>query len=64
LVLLRQTSSQEITMLALLRRRREAVLAGTVFCDGCAEVCTAGCRADAHRDRVRTAALALGVGIR
>lgn len=46
-------------MFAFLRRRRTADLAAVTFCDGCGQVCTAGCRAAAHDDRVRTAALTL-----
>ncbi len=45
-------------MLAFLRRRRTADLSTVSFCDGCAQVCTAECRAAARYDRVRTATLA------
>ena len=44
-------------MFASLRRRRAANLTGTTFCESCGTVCTAGCRAQAHYDRVRTQAL-------
>ena len=44
-------------MFASLRRRRAAALARTTFCDSCGTVCTVGCRAEAHYDRVRTQAL-------
>ncbi|GAA0793545.1 hypothetical protein [Spirilliplanes yamanashiensis] len=44
-------------MFAFLRRRRTATLAAVTFCDACAQVCTAECRAAAHYDRIRTAAL-------
>lgn len=44
-------------MFAFLRRRRTADLATVAFCDSCGQVCTAQCRAAAHYDRVRTAAL-------
>jgi Pyruvate/2-oxoacid:ferredoxin oxidoreductase delta subunit len=43
-------------MFAALRRRADQVR-GVEFCDGCGEVCTAVCRAEARRDRVRAAAL-------
>jgi len=42
-------------MFAVLRRRTRR-LRRVEFCDGCGQVCTATCRAEAHRDRVRTAA--------
>jgi uncharacterized cysteine cluster protein YcgN (CxxCxxCC family) len=45
-------------MFAFLRRRRTAELSTVSFCDGCGQVCTAGCRSAARYDRVRTAALA------
>jgi hypothetical protein len=51
-------------MFALLRRRRAAIVAGTGFCESCAAVCTAQCRADAHYDRARTRALTFVVPIR
>ena len=44
-------------MFASLRRRGAAALARTTFCDSCDTVCSAGCRAEAHYDRVRTQAL-------
>ncbi len=44
-------------MFAFLGRRRTADLAAVTFCDSCGQVCTAECRAAAHDDRVRTAAL-------
>jgi hypothetical protein len=37
-------------------RHRVAVLRGVTFNEGRDEVCTAACRADARRDRARTAA--------
>jgi len=43
-------------MMRFLRRcaeRREQV----TFCESCAQVCTAACRATAHRERVQTAVL-------
>jgi hypothetical protein len=45
-------------MFAFLRRRRTANLSSATFCEGCGQVCTAQCRAAAHYDRDRTAALA------
>ncbi|MBO7939242.1 hypothetical protein [Streptomyces antibioticus] len=30
-------------------------LAGIRFCDGCAQVCDASCRAEAHRQRAQSA---------
>jgi len=44
-------------MFAYLRRRRAAVLATTSFCDSTGQVCTAQCRARAHHDQIRAAAL-------
>jgi hypothetical protein len=38
-------------------RRRAGRARGAEFCDRCGQVCTAACRAEARRDRVRTAAL-------
>ena len=49
---------------ALRRRRRASALTGTTFCDSCGTVCTAGCRAQAHYDRVRTQALAHALPLR
>jgi hypothetical protein len=46
-----------VGVLAFLRRRRTADLSTVSFCDGCATVCTAECRAAARYDRVRTTAL-------
>ena len=43
-------------MFAKLRQRLNQVR-GVEFCESCAEVCTAGCRADARLDRLRTQAL-------
>jgi hypothetical protein len=43
-------------MIGLFRRRAAAVLHGTTYCESCAQVCTAECRADARLDRARTAA--------
>lgn len=37
-------------------RRRLTELRGVEFCDECAEVCTAQCRADAHLERARAKA--------
>jgi hypothetical protein len=37
-------------------KHRQSRLRGVQFCDGCAQVCTAECRADARRERVRTEA--------
>jgi hypothetical protein len=45
-----------------LLRRRAAALRGVSFCDSCAQVCTADCRAATHRDRARTSAFYLGHG--
>ncbi|NIK59865.1 hypothetical protein [Kribbella shirazensis] len=33
--------------------RRMVRLGRVEFCDGCGQVCTAQCRAEAHRDRLR-----------
>jgi hypothetical protein len=44
-------------MFAFLRSRRTADLSAPSFCGACGEVCTTECRAAAHHDRVRTAAL-------
>jgi hypothetical protein len=45
---------------ALLRlSRSRAVVAD--FCDRCAQVCTPSCRADAHREQVRTFAATSGL---
>ena len=35
-------------------RRRSGKVRDVEFCDECAQVCTAACRAEAHRDRART----------
>jgi hypothetical protein len=51
-------------MIGLFRRRAAAVLRGVTYCEGCAQVCTAACRADARRDRARTAAAGHLVGWR
>jgi hypothetical protein len=40
----------------MFRFRRRARALEVEFCDGCAEVCTRACRAEAHRDKARTAA--------
>ena len=45
-------------MLRFLHRR--ATSAQVSFCDSCSQVCTAACRADAHRDQARTDALRHG----
>jgi hypothetical protein len=47
-------------MLAFLRRRRSS-LSSVSFCDSCGQVCTAACRADAHRDRARRIVLGHGI---
>lgn len=39
------------------RRRASSVS----FCDSCGQVCTAACRAEAHRDRARRAVLGHGL---
>lgn len=44
-------------MFAFLRRRRAARLTAVTFCDSCGQICTADCRATAHYDRVRSAAM-------
>jgi hypothetical protein len=51
-------------MFASLRRRRAAALTLTTFCESCGTVCTPGCRAQAHYDRIRTRALAHGLPLR
>jgi len=38
---------------------RRAAVAGTTFCDGCAQVCTADCRSAARVEGARTRALAM-----
>ncbi len=43
-------------MIGFLRRRR-AVGSSVSFCDSCGRVCTDQCRADAHYDQTRLAAL-------
>jgi hypothetical protein len=48
-------------MMRLLRRRTNDRLQVT-FCDSCAQVCTAECRAEAHRDRARTSVLFATLG--
>lgn len=40
-------------MLKILRRRA-AQWRGVEFCDSCAQVCTATCRAEARREHTRT----------
>jgi hypothetical protein len=35
-------------------RRLAGKAQGVEFCDQCGQVCTSACRAEAHRDRVRT----------
>jgi hypothetical protein len=35
-------------------KHRESRLRGAQFCDQCTQVCTAECRSDARRERVRT----------
>jgi hypothetical protein len=55
---------KELTMFASLRRRRVAALTGTTFCESCSTVCTAGCRAQGHYDRVRTQALVHALPLR
>ncbi|MFD0783760.1 hypothetical protein ACFQZ8_07520 [Micromonospora azadirachtae] len=44
-------------MIKLLRRRRANRLPRLTLCESCGQVCTAACRADAHYERGRTAAL-------
>jgi hypothetical protein len=51
-------------MFSSLRRRRAARLAGVTFCEQCGTVCTPACRAQDHRDRVRTQALAYALPLR
>jgi hypothetical protein len=36
-----------------IRARRAAIVASASFCERCGVVCTADCRRDAQRDRVR-----------
>ncbi|WP_157546575.1 hypothetical protein [Hamadaea tsunoensis] len=48
-------------MFAKLRQRLGQVR-GVEFCESCSEVCTAGCRADARYDRMRTEAM-LRIGL-
>jgi hypothetical protein len=43
--------------------RKSRPLSAVRFNDATSEVCTAACRADAHRDRARTAAIARGFHI-
>jgi len=35
-------------------RRRVGKAQGVEFCDQCGQVCTSACRAETHRNRVRT----------
>jgi hypothetical protein len=48
----------------MFRRSRKAEAASADFCDSCGQVCTLACRAEAQRDRVRTAAFTWSVPIR
>lgn len=40
-------------MIAAASRRTSRQLAGTTFCDGCAQVCDPACRSAGHRERAR-----------
>jgi hypothetical protein len=51
-------------MFASFRRRWAGPTAGTTFCDSCSSVCTPGCRAQSHYDRVRTQALVHALPLR
>jgi hypothetical protein len=51
-------------MFASLRRHWAAILTRTTFCESCGTVCTPGCRAEAHHDRVRTRALTYTLPLR
>lgn len=44
-------------------RRFAADLGRVTFCDSCAQVCTAECRAETQRDRTRTSVLYATRGI-
>ncbi|MEU4680350.1 hypothetical protein [Micromonospora sp. NPDC023737] len=44
-------------MIKFMRRRRADHVRGLTLCESCGQVCTAACRADAHRERGRTTAL-------
>jgi epoxyqueuosine reductase QueG len=44
-------------MIGLFRRRTATIVRGVTFCDTCAQVCTADCRAATRRDQIRTAAM-------
>jgi hypothetical protein len=50
-------------MFSRARRRRGGEVA-VEFCDGCGQVCTPGCRAEARRDEVRAQAAFWAVPIR
>lgn len=54
-------------MPALLNRFRSALsssaarrAAGVSFCDDCSQVCDSACRAESHRDRIRSSVLPSG----
>lgn len=48
----------------MFRRSRKVEVASADFCDSCGQVCTSACRAEAQRDRVRTAAFSFSVPVR